>query len=126
MKKIATTAFVLVAFVLANFTTSFAANDPEHGDYVLVTVKELKERYADIRIDPSLNLLDTDEILVNASPCAGEMPCGGALAAARHEAEQLANDCCCVRYFGVICCDPSTGSILQIEGIAMPNSPQCN
>lgn len=126
MKKIALTAFVLVAFMLANFNTSFAANDPGEGDFVVLTVKEIKERYADIRIDPSLNLLDTDQILINANPCDGEMPCGGALAVARAEAVQLSNACCCVQFFGVMCCDPSTGSYLAIHGIVVPNNPNCN
>lgn len=127
MKKQNLLMMLFAFFVMTS--VSFASNNPgdEEPTYTIMTVKEIKAMYGEsVQISESLNLSETDQVVMMNNPCAGEMPCGGALAAARAQAQQLANQCCCVRFYGVICCQPSTGSTIAIDGIVLPNSPQCN
>ena len=125
MKKVILSMLLLAFLSFSSF--NFAANDPGENDtYTVVTVKELKEKYGEesLKIITSLELLDSDQVLITNNPCGGQMPCGGALAQARHQAQKLANACCCVQFFGVICCDPQFGALLAIDAIVMPNN--CN
>jgi hypothetical protein len=121
MKKL--NVLMMLFMVIAVSSVTFANNNPEEDGYTLMTVAEIKATYGEdaIRSLSSIELLDTDVVAVSNNPCAGEQPCGGALASARAQAQQLANACCCVQFFGVICCEPSSGAYLAIDGIALPN-----
>jgi hypothetical protein len=125
MKKL--NLLIMMFMVIAVSSVTFANSNPgDEKGYTLMTVAEIKATYGDAAIESlsTLELLDTDVVALTINPCGGEQLCGAALAQARVDAQQLANACCCVQYFGVLCCDPSTGSILQIEGISMPKN--CN
>jgi hypothetical protein len=125
MKKYTFSSLLALVFTLVSLST-FAHNEPTtESSYVRMTLKELKATYADVRIDASLQLSDDDIVVVNARPCDGELPCDAQLAQARHEAQMWANECCCVAFFGVICCDYATGNYLAIDGIVMPPA-NCN
>ncbi|MFT5778537.1 MAG: hypothetical protein ACI837_001493 [Crocinitomicaceae bacterium] len=129
MKSLKMMATILV--VMAVSTYSFAGTPPDNGEaaeFTTMTFAELKAQYgeASMEILTSLELLDSDLVTISANPCNGEAPCGGALAQARHQAQKLADACCCVQFFGVICCDAGTGgAILAIDGIALPRN-NCN
>lgn len=121
--------FAALAAILSITSFSFAAeitNPGEDEGYTYMTVKEIKDLYGveNVQIAEGLNLLDTDVIAVSKKPCNGESPCGGALAQARHDAQQIANECCCIQGFGVICCQPSSGALLAIDGFVLPQG--CN
>jgi hypothetical protein len=125
MKKLNVLLMMFMVIVVSSIT--FANTNPgDEKGYTLMTVAEIKATYGEdaIRAISSLELLDTDVVAITVNPCGGEQLCGSALAQARVQAQQLANACCCVQYFGVICCEPGTGAILQIEGISMPKN--CN
>ena len=118
---------LLFLFSFAFCLNSIAGNDPkDEAKYSVYTVKELKEIYGteSMKFLSSMELTDSDQVLITSSPCGGEMPCGGAFAKAKQEAQKLANQCCCVQFFGVICCDPQYGALLAIDAIAMPTN--CN
>ncbi len=116
---------LMMFVVIAVSSVTFANNNPEEG-YTLMTVAEIKATYGEdaIRSLSTIELRDTDVVALSNNPCDGEMPCGGALASARAQAQQLANQCCCVQFYGVICCQAGTGTIVGIDGIVMPNN--CN
>jgi hypothetical protein len=125
MKKL--NLLIMMFMVIAVSSVTFANTNPgDEEGYTLMTVAEIKATYGEdaIRSLSTIELLDTDVVAVSNNPCAGEMPCGGALAAARAKAQQLANQCCCVQFYGVVCCQAGSGSIVGIDGIVMPNN--CN
>lgn len=125
MKKL--NVLMMMFMVIAVSSITFANSNPvDEKGYTLMTVAEIKATYGEAALQSisSLELLDTDVVAITVNPCGGEQLCGAALAQARVSAQQLANACCCVQYFGVLCCDPNTGDILQIEGISMPQN--CN
>ncbi|MDH4472038.1 MAG: hypothetical protein QE487_05480 [Fluviicola sp.] len=106
--------------------SSFANNEdngkknPSETNQVTMSIAELKARYATIVFDGDLSTLSQVTMLESASPCNGLQSCGAASAQARHEAQQLANDCCCVVTYGYECCDPDTGSQIAVLFITMP------
>ena len=122
----------LIRIVLVLFLTGLSSSvnadfDPkDDSNYIVYTVKELREIYGIENVEKLCNveLSENEVVLILASPCNGEMPCGGALAKARQEAQKLANECCCIRFYGVICCDPQNGALLAIDAIATPTN--CN
>ena len=125
MKKI--NALLMLFMVIAVSSMTFANTNPGEDDgYTLMTVAEIKAEYGEDAIQSisTIELLDTDVVAISNSPCAGERPCGGALASARAQAQKLANECCCVRFYGVICCQVNSGSIIAIDGIVQPKN--CN
>ena len=99
-------AILLVLFAFAFCLNSMAENDPkDEAKYSVYTVKELKEIYGteSMRFLSSMELTDSDQVLITSSPCGGEMPCGGAFAKAKQEAQKLANQCWGAK-FGVGTC----------------------
>lgn len=114
--------FLMLFLALTSIVFANTTNDADPV-FKTLTFKELKATYGaeNVSVKESLNLKDTDMVLVMVNPCNGEMPCNGAIAKARQQAQRLANECCCVRFFGVVCCDPNTGSLIAVDGIALPN-----
>lgn len=118
---------MMLFMVIAVSSVTFANNNPgEEDGYTLMTVAEIKAAYGEDAIQSmsEIELLDTDVIALSNNPCNGEQPCGGALASARAQTQRLANECCCVRFYGVICCQVTSGAIIAIDGIVVPNN--CN
>ena len=118
---------LMLFMVITVSSVTFANNNPgEQDGYTLMTVAEIKAQYGEdaIQAISSIELLDTDVVAISNNPCNGEQPCGGALSSARAQAQQLANECCCVQFYGVICCQPNSGSIIAIDGIVTPKN--CN
>ena len=102
----------------------FANTDPE---YKYISIDELKQEYANLNIEfkSDLKLSSSDKIAVLISPCRDAKPCQAALSQARRDAQRAANECCCVRFYGVVCCEPNGGFLLAIDAIAVPNN-NCN
>ena len=105
-------------------TSLFATTEPT---YKYISIDELKKEYANLIIDynSELQLQSSDKIAILISPCRDAKPCQAALAQARRDAQRRANDCCCVQFYGVVCCEPNGGFLLAIDAIAVPNN-NCN
>ena len=125
MKKMKLLPIAMMLFAFVAFSFSAMASD---GDTKTLTYAQLKAQYGveSIQfIDANMDLQDDDIVQIMENPCGGVQVCAAALALARIDAQRLANDCCCVQLYGALCCEPSTGAMVNVLGIATPNSRDC-
>jgi hypothetical protein len=133
MKKV-----LLLTSLFACFTFGVFAGGPDEPvteteavETTTLTVSELIEIYGFDNVLVENGELSADAMVnfqTKKNPCGDPsfMPCNGALAMARAQAQQQANACCCVIVSGVECCDPSTGSLRAILFLVQPKGPTWN